>query len=231
MDNLVKQDIIEHALEFMQTLVNYQGDFIMTLSTFDIRKQLQCMLEIGVDLSLLKKRVDMSNLEPLDSYVESLRYNYSFIKDLVCNSKLQGHAITSGYGDIIIKDEQNFFMYQDDDHYILVLENRILEYGIDDVLQFFKSVSNSEGTPMNKNLSKRFLQDFGNICLCTIFLDDFPNIPVLFKGRINSTPNVVRLFRNYKKDALSLPKGKQVIAYNSFWERLERLELENSIQD
>lgn len=223
MDINVKQDIINHSLEFMQTLINYQGDFIVTLATHNIKQQFQTILEIGADFSFIKKRIDIEDLEPLNPYEEVSRLDYAFLKDTVCTTNLQGHAVFSGYGDIIIKDEQNFLMFQDDEHYILVLDNHILEYSIDNVLQFLSSVVRPEGEPMNKNLSKRFLQDFKNICLCTIFLDDFPKIPVLYKGRINSDPRIVQLFRQYKKQALEFPKGKQIIAYNCFWERLENI--------
>ncbi|MGN1411346.1 MAG: hypothetical protein ACI4WH_02395 [Oscillospiraceae bacterium] len=223
MDINLKQDIVNHSLEFMQTLVNYQGDFMVNLSNYDVRQQFQCILEVGADLSFIKKRINIQGLEPLNRYEEVSRLDYAFLKDTVCTTNLQGHAVVSGYGDIIIKDEQNFLMFQDFEHYILVLDNRILEYSIDNVLQFLSSVVRPEAQPMNKNLSKRFLQDFKNICLCTIFLDDFPQIPVLYKSRINSDPRIVQLFRAYKKQALDFPKGKQIIAYNCFWERLENI--------
>lgn len=229
MNSTIKKSIIDDAIPLMQQFINYQGDYLITLSNFNTKEQLKCMIDVGIDIASIKDRTPKSDINFKDSTsTQDGIHRYSMLKKLMSKTDLHGSCFVSNYGDIIIKDDKNFYLSQDDQHYILVLNNLVLEYSISDPLTYFTNVIHSSPKPIHKSLSSRFIGQFESLVPCIIFLEEFPKMPMLFKGRIKSNPKIIQLFQAYRKTLFGMPKGKQVIGYNCFWERLERLQDTNS---
>ncbi len=229
MNSTIKKSIIDDAISLMQQFINYQGDYLITLSDFNVKEQLKCIFDVGIDIASIKDRIPENDISFKDNTsTQNSIHRYSMLKKLMSKTDLHGSCFISNYGDIIIKDDKNFYLSQDDQHYILVLNNLVLEYSISDPLTYFNNVIHSNPKPIYKSLSDRFISQFESLVPCIIFLDEFPKMPMLFKGRIKSNPKVIQLFQTYRRSLFCMPKSKQVIGYNCFWERLEHLQDTNS---